>query len=225
MSKRALYLYGGWPGHNPYGVAEWARNLLEELGFEVVESNDIFALDQDLTGFDLIVNNWNNALLSETLTPSQEQHLLGAIEQGTGFVSWHGGGAAFRGSVMYHMMLGADVFYHPAGEGVRHPYPVRVTDGTHEVSQGVTDFQAASEQYYMNVDPRNHVLLETTFDGEHMPWLDGQVMPQAWVKTWGEGRVFYSALGHYLEDLTVPSVERLMRQGITWAARQSGDQQ
>ena len=44
-------------------------------------------------------------------------------------------------------------------------------------------------------------------------------MPQAWVKTWGEGRVFYSALGHYLDDLRAPQVETLMRQGIMWAAR------
>lgn len=216
---RVLYLYGGWPGHNPYGIAEWMRGLLDGLGFEVEESNDVFVLDQDLTGYDLILNNWNNGTLHETLTPSQETQLLSAVEQGTGFVSWHGGGAAFRGSVMYHLMLGADVFYHPAGEGVRHPYPLRVVDPTHPVMAGVEDSGAASEQYYMNVDPRNHVLLETVFDGEHMPWLDGQVMPQAWVKTWGEGRVFYSALGHYLEDLTSPSVERMMRQGIAWATR------
>jgi hypothetical protein len=219
---RVLYLYGGWPGHNPYGVGEWATATLAGLGFEVEESNDIFALDRDLTGYDLIVNNWNNALLSETLTPSQESHLLGAIEAGTGFVAWHGGGAAFRGSVLYHLMLGADVFYHPAGEGVRHPYPLYVVDREHPVTAGVADFDAASEQYYMNVDPRNHVLLETVFDGEHMPWLAGQRMPQAWTKEWGVGRVFYSALGHYLEDLTAPPVARLMRQAFQWARRDHG---
>ncbi|MDQ0801469.1 ThuA domain-containing protein [Arthrobacter sp. SLBN-112] len=216
---KALYLYGGWPGHNPYGVAEWARKVLDDLAFEVDESSDIFVLDQDLTRYDLIINNWNNALLSETLTPSQESRLLGAVQSGTGFVSWHGGGAAFRGSVMYHMMLGADVFYHPAGEGVRHPYPLYVVDPDHPITAGINDFRAASEQYYMNVDPGNHVLLETVFDGEHMPWLDGQRMPQAWTKKWGEGRVFYSALGHYLEDLTAPPVELLMRRGFRWASR------
>lgn len=217
--KKALYLYGGWPGHNPYGVGRWARDVLEDIGFVVEESNDIFVLDQDLRRFDLIVNNWNNALLSETLTPSQEEHLLGAVQDGVGFASWHGGGAAFRGSVMYHMMLGADVFYHPAGEGVRHPYGLEVTDSDHPVTEGIKDFTVASEQYYMNVDPRNHVLLETVFDGDHMPWLEGQRMPQAWVKTWGAGRIFYSALGHYLEDLSSPPVARLMRQGLAWASR------
>lgn len=216
---KVLYLYGGWPGHNPYGVASWMRGLLADIGAQVEESTDIFTLDRDLSGFDLILNNWNNATLSETLTTSQESQLLGAIEQGTGFVSWHGGGAAFRGSVMYHMMLGADVFYHPAGEGVRHPYPLRVVDRSHPITQGIDDFQAASEQYYMNVDPRNHVLLETVFDGDHMPWLAGQVMPQAWTKQWGRGRVFYSSLGHYLEDLTAEPVAELMRNAIQWAAR------
>ncbi|MCD4851567.1 ThuA domain-containing protein [Arthrobacter sp. AK01] len=222
---KVLYLYGGWPGHNPYGVADWTRSLLQSLDFEVQESTDIFILDQDLTDYDLIINNWNNALLSETLTPSQEAHLLGAVEAGTGFVSWHGGGAAFRGSVMYHMMLGADVFYHPAGEGTRHPYPLYVMDRDHPITRGIQDFHAASEQYYMNVDPRNHVLLETVFDGEHMPWLDGQRMPQAWTKDWGKGRVFYSALGHYLDDLTAAPVEEIVRRGLLWARRnhQSAD--
>ena len=24
-----LYLYGGWPGHTPYAVADWARKLFD----------------------------------------------------------------------------------------------------------------------------------------------------------------------------------------------------
>lgn len=218
MSK-VLYLYGGWPGHNPYGVAAWAQSLFDELGFDVDHSQDIFCLDGDLTGYDLIVNNWNNALLSETLTDAQETSLLGAVEAGTGLVAWHGAGAAFRGSVKYHWMLGADVFYHPAGEGVRHPYRVNIVDRMHEVTKGVDDFAVATEQYYMNVDPQIHVLAETVFDGEHVSWLEGQVMPQVWTKSWGQGRVFYNAIGHYLEDLETPEVRRLILQGMQWAVR------
>ncbi|HWM17638.1 MAG TPA: ThuA domain-containing protein [Microbacterium sp.] len=218
-----LYLYGGWPGHNPYGVATWARKIFDELGFDVEESNDVFTLDRDLSGYDLIANNWNNGLLAEALTPSQEAHLLGAVESGTGFAAWHGAGAAFRLSVKYHWLLGADVLDHPAGEGVRHPYQVSIVDREHEVTRGVSDISVASEQYYMNVDPRAHVLADTVFDGEHMPWIAGTRMPQVWTNNWGDGRVFYSAIGHYLEDLEDPDVTRLMKQGFAWAARASED--
>jgi uncharacterized protein len=216
---RVLYLYGGWPGHKPYEVAGWARPLFKELGFEVEETNDIFALDADLTGYDLIALNWNNALLSEGLTLAQETSLLTAVEQGTGVAAWHGAAAAFRTSLKYHWLIGGSFLEHPAGEGVKYPYSVSIVDRDHQITQGVEDFTVASEQYYMSVDPNNHVLAETTFTGDQLPWLEGKKMPQAWTRTWGAGRVFYSAVGHDLDDLENPAVTRLVAQGFAWAAR------
>jgi type 1 glutamine amidotransferase len=63
------------------------------------------------------------------------------------------------------------------------------------------------------------VLAETTFTGDQLPWLEGKKMPQAWTRTWGAGRVFYSAIGHDLDDLENPAVTRLVSQGFAWAAR------
>lgn len=219
---RVLYLYGGWPGHKPYEIAgKWALPLFDELGFEVTETNDVFALDADLTGYDLIALNWNNALLSEGLSAAQENSLLGAVEAGTGVAAWHGAAAAFRLSLKYHLLLGGSFLEHPAGEGVKYPYRVSIVDNTHEITAGVQDFAVASEQYYMSVDPNNHVLAESTFTGEHLPWLDGRTIPQAWTRNWGRGRVFYSAVGHDLDDLQNPDVTRLCKQGFAWAARRS----
>ncbi|MEQ0565192.1 ThuA domain-containing protein [Amycolatopsis sp. NEAU-NG30] len=159
---RVLYLYGGWPGHKPYDIAEkWALPLFTELGFDVTETNDVFALDADLTGYDLIALNWNNALLSEGLSAAQEDSLLGAVEAGTGIAAWHGAAAAFRLSLKYHLLLGGSFLEHPAGEGVKYPYDVSIVDSEHEITAGVRDFSVASEQYYMSVDPNNHVLAET----------------------------------------------------------------
>jgi hypothetical protein len=216
---RVLYLYGGWPGHKPYEVADWARKLFGSLGFDVTETNDIFALDADLTGYDLIALNWNNALVSEGLTAAQENSLLTAVEGGTGIAAWHGAAAAFRTSLKYHWLIGGSFLEHPAGEGVKYPYTVSITDRDHDITAGVEDFQVASEQYYMSVDPNNHVLAETTFTGEQLPWLVGLRVPQAWTRTWGRGRVFYSAVGHDLDDLENPQVTRLCTQGFAWAAR------
>ena len=52
-----------------------------------------------------------------------------------------------------------------------------------------------------------------------LPWLDGHRMPQAWVRRWGRGRVFYHTIGHAPQDLADPNVRRLTRQGIAWAMR------
>ena len=69
-----------------------------------------------------------------------------------------------------------------------------------------------SEQYYMHVDPANHVLATTTFE------YNGCTMPAVWKKMYGRGRVFYSSLGHVAKDLDVPEVEKIMRRGMKWAA-------
>lgn len=216
---KVLYLYGGWPGHLPYDIAEWTRDLLAELGYDVEETQDIFSLDQDLTGYDLIILGWNNALTTEDLSDSQESHLLDAVAAGTGVAAWHGAAAAFRSSLRYHLLLGGDFIDHPAGEGYPQHYLVTVTDTDHEVTRGVRDFRVASEQYYMHVDPNNIVLAETTFSGEHFAWLEGLRSPVAWVRQWGEGRVFYHSIGHTPLDLAGDDVRRLTKQGIVWATR------
>jgi type 1 glutamine amidotransferase len=193
--------------------------LVGELGFDIEESQDIFTLDRDLTAYDLIILGWNNALTTEDLSDSQENHLLAAVEAGTGIAAWHGAAAAFRSSLRYHLMLGGDFLAHPAGEGYPQPYNVSVVDREHEVTQGVSDFPVASEQYYMGVDPNNRVLAETTFTGEHFAWFDGLKSPVAWVRQWGKGRVFYHSIGHATQDLAGDDVRRLTKQGIAWAAR------
>ena len=220
--KRALFLYGGWPGHQPYQVASWASELLTGLGFEVEHVQDPFRLEDDLTRYDLVVLGWTQALTTEDLSEAQERSLLTAVSQGVGVAGWHGMAASFRASLQYSLLIGGSFLEHPGGEGTPVPYPVLITDRGHPVTDGVPDFAAASEQYYMHVDPNNHVLAETVFSGEHIGWLDGARMPVAWVRRWGAGRVFYNAIGHTPEDLRAPDVTRLVRQGMQWAARKEG---
>jgi len=215
-----LFLYGGWPGHRPYEVAEWATALMtDELGFDVHATTHPFLLEGDLTGYDLIVFGWTQALTTEDMTDKQERSLLNAVSTGTGVAGWHGMTASFRASLPYHFVTGAAFIEHPGGEGVPVPYPVNIVDPDHEVTAGLKDFTAASEQYYMHVDPTVHVLAETVFSDEHLPWLDGVRMPVAYVKTFGAGRVFYETIGHTPEDLADPDVTRLVAQGMSWAAR------
>ena len=71
----------------------------------------------------------------------------------------------------------------------------------------------------MHVDPSNEVLATTTFSGEYAPWVAGCVMPVVWKKHWGQGRVFYSSLGHVRRDFDVPEALEMMKRGILWASR------
>jgi type 1 glutamine amidotransferase len=84
---------------------------------------------------------------------------------------------------------------------------------------GLSDFRMTSEQYYMHVDPSNEVLATTTFNGQHAEWIDGVVMPVVWKRRYGQGRVFYSSLGHVAKDFDVPEAREIQRRGMLWASR------
>jgi hypothetical protein len=87
--------------------------------------------------------------------------------------------------------------------------------------QGIQDFDYHSEQYYMHVDPSNEVLATTTFSGEHASWIEGVVMPVVWKRRHGQGRVFYSSLGHVATEFDVPQMRTIFRRGMLWAAREA----
>lgn len=75
-----------------------------------------------------------------------------------------------------------------------------------------------SEQYYMQVDPLDEVLATTTFSGQYAPWTKGVVMPVVWKKHYGQGRVFYTSLGHVAADFNVPEAREIVKRGLLWAA-------
>jgi type 1 glutamine amidotransferase len=215
-----LYLYGGWPGHHPYEVARWAGGLMRDLGFEVEETQDPSLFERDLTGYDLIVIGWTQSTTTEDLSDRAEKRLHEAVLGGTGLAGWHGMAAAFRSSLQFSLLTGASFLDHPGGEGLPVPYRIEIVDRDHPATRDVPDFDIASEQYYMHLDPDVHVLARSTFSGEHWPWVEGAKMPASFVRTWGKGRVFYASPGHVPAELQIPAAERLVRQGLAWAARQ-----
>lgn len=213
--KQALMVWGGWEGHEPFQCVQLFAPLLQQAGFEVTISDTLDAyLDADkMRSYDLIAQ----VVTMSTITREQEQGLLDAIEAGTGFAGWHGGmGDAFRNSTTYQFMVGGQWVAHP---GNIIDYRVNITDRNDPIMAGLDDFNMHSEQYYMHVDPSNQVLATTTFNGEHCAWIDGVVMPVAWKRRWGAGRVFYSSLGHVAADFNVPEACEISRRGFLWAAR------
>jgi type 1 glutamine amidotransferase len=110
------------------------------------------------------------------------------------------------------------------GQWVAHPggvidYGVTITKPEDPIVAGLEDFRMHSEQYYMHVDPSNEVLATTTFSGEHAPWIAGCVMPVVWKRAWGQGRVFYTSLGHVASDFEVPEARTIVERGLLWASR------
>ena len=156
-----------------------------------------------------------------TITKEQEKGLLTAVSSGVNIAGWHGGmGDSFRNNVEYQWMVGGQWVAHP---GNIIDYTVNIGDVKHPITAGLSDFDMHSEQYYMHVDPTNKVLVTTTFNTEIAPWINGCVMPVVWTRMWGNGRVFYSSLGHVNSDFDVPEAHEIQRRGMLWAAGVLGE--
>ncbi len=213
--KSALLVWGGWEGHEPEKGAKLFAPFLEEHGYRttVAPTLDIYLDEATMSSLDLIVPIWTMG----TITEAQEKALLRTVRAGCGLAGWHGCMAdSFRQSTEYQFMVGGQWVAHPGGII---DYTVHISQPADPIVAGLTDFAMHSEQYYMHVDPSNEVLATTTFTGEHEAWTTGCVMPVVWKKRWGQGRVFYSSLGHVNSDFTVPEVLTIMQRGLLWASR------
>ena len=215
MAKKAVIVWGGWGGHEPRQCVDIFAPILTGEGYEVTVSDDLDTYkDQDLMlAQDLIVPTWTMGAIAG----DQEKGLLDAIAAGVGVAGWHGCmGDSFRNNTNYQFMVG--------GQWVAHPdniidYTVNII-ADDPIVAGLDDFAMHSEQYYMHTDPGNEVLATTTFEGrESAPWINGTVMPVVWKRQWGEGRVFYSSLGHVAKDFDVPEAREIQRRGMLWASR------
>jgi type 1 glutamine amidotransferase len=210
---KALILQGGWEGHSPAAFAGAYAAMLREEGFEVTVADTLDALLDGLSDLSLIVPLWTMGEISEP----QLKALLGAVEGGVGLAGFHGGaGDAFRAATDYQFMVGGQFVVHP--DGIK-DYDVTIVDRESPITAGLGDFSVHSEQYYMHVDPSNHVLATTTFHPETAPWAEGVVMPVAWTRRHGAGSVFYCSIGHDVSELEVPEVAALQLRGMLWAAR------
>lgn len=212
--REALIVWGGWGGHEPERCAGIVAAMLEDEGFNVeIESTTEAFADPDIRALSLIVP----IVTMSTIAKGDLDNLCAAIAGGVGLAGYHGGmGDAFRKEPAYQFMCGGQWVAHP---GNIIDYRVTITRPDDPIMAGIGDFDYRSEQYYMHVDPSNEVLATTTFTGRHCSWIAGVVMPVVWKRRYGEGRVFYSSLGHVAAEFAVPQMATILRRGLLWAAR------
>lgn len=215
--KRALIVQGGWDGHAPAETAQRFAAWLREDHWQVHIADSLTAFDNrdDLFQCQLIIPIWTMGEISK----EQSANVREAVAAGCGLAGCHGGMCdAFRKDVDWQFMTGGSWVSHPGNDGVT--YTVHIRSVSNPITAGLQDFTVTSEQYYLHVDPAVEVLATTRFpvaDGPHLP--NGVVdMPQVWTKRWGNGRVFYNALGHQPNIFDIPEAATLMQRGFRWAA-------
>jgi type 1 glutamine amidotransferase len=119
--------------------------------------------------------------------------LLDWVQAGGTFAGFHSAADTWHGSSDYIAMLGAEFASHPADFDAT----IVVNDSTHPATRNL---------------PPSHTMLEeiysfTNFDASRVRMLlslRDPAQPLAWEKSYGRGRVLYSALGHRLDVWTSP---------------------
>ena len=218
--KKALIVWGGWDGHTPKQSVDVFAPMLSAKGFEVTISDKLASYaDKDLMAAqDLIVQCWTMA----TIEKEQEEGLLAAVRAGTGLAGWHGGIIdSFRANTEYQWMTGGQWVAHPGNCIPSHT--VEITDPGHPIVKGLKNFALPdSEQYFIHVDPSVHTLCRTVFSGQYGDpdkYRAGTVMPYAYTKTYGKGRIFVACWGHTFKDFDVPEAREIVFRGLQWASR------
>ena len=144
------------------------------------------------------------------LTDAQENGLLEYIRQGGGFFGLHTAAASFHESEGYHEMLNSFLL----GHSKYMDFEVNIIDSSHEITRGLADFVVTDELYYVKHDPSmSHHLMQAydpTCDETHV---------MAFHHTYGNGRVFYFALGHDMAVLENPNFQEVIRRGVLWMGR------
>ena len=135
-SKKILFVYGGWEGHEPEKMRDLIVPWLESEGHTVTVSPSLDSyLDKKLMKkLDLVLQIYT---MSE-ITEDQEKGLLKAVrDRGVSLAGWHGGlGDAFRKNVEYQFMVGGQWVSHPGGII---DYTVNIIDHDDPITRGLKD--------------------------------------------------------------------------------------
>ena len=156
------------------------------------------------TGFSHPVRQENGPTQWEAeLTNDQEDALFDFVRDGKGLVGIHGTAWNIGGRAVE--LLGGHANWHPPGL----TFQVQIAAGDHPITAGVEDFEVEDEIYMSAWFPEINILATAA-------WAD-KPHPLAWTKAYGDGRVFYTALGHGPDTFTRPGMQTLMTQGVRWA--------
>ena len=194
-----------------------ARDVMTALAassgaFTVTETEDVSAFtDSVLSGYDIIFF----ALTSGELEfgPAQKAAIVNFVSSGRGFLGVHSATDTLYDWPDYGRLVGAYFKEHPWTQSAT----VVVEDLSHPSTAGLGDRFTLTEEFYAfrdNPRPRVHVLLrlDTASVGSTGDY------PLAWTQSFGSGRAYYNALGHFQETWRDVRFQRQLIGAIQWAA-------
>ncbi|MBI2946968.1 MAG: ThuA domain-containing protein [Verrucomicrobia bacterium] len=152
-----------------------------------------------------------------------KQNFSKYLRSGKGLIGIHGASYAFNQWPEFGEMLGGGFDSHPWNSTER--IAVRVDEPDHPVvaAFGGCGFEVIDEGYqFKHPYNRTNLRVLLSLDTPRMDMKKPNLRPDGdfglcWVKRCGEGRVFYSALGHNAEEFWNPQLLRHFLDGIQFA--------
>ena len=154
---------------------------------------------------------YNNS--TPTLSVMCKNNLNNFVSGGKGLVIGHLSSASFKEWPEFKKMCGRYWVMGASGHGPRGPFTAHIAKQDHPITKGLQDFRADDELYAkLQGDEPITVLVEA-----ESPWSK-KVEPLAFTVNYGKGRVFHETFGHDVKALDNHSVQKLIEQGVEWAA-------
>jgi type 1 glutamine amidotransferase len=191
--------------------------LGENHGFELNISQDIAALAPErLKNLDVVIFYTTGELL---FTEEQKEAFLKFIKSGKAFIGIHSATDTFYHWAEYGQMIGGYFDDHPWHQEVG----IKVEDRTHPATRHLPQsFRLHDEIYQFKDFSRQHVKVLMSLDTSTVDMTKRNVrakeFPLAWWRPYGQGKVFYTALGHRPEVWHDAKFQTMIVNAIRWAA-------
>jgi len=201
-------------------------------GVEVVSTKDGRVFDESLDQYDVIAFYTCGDLCSPEsqqktppMSPDGKKRLLDAIAAGKGFVGFHSAADSFhsqggRNEIQtevdpYVAMIGGEFISH----GPQQVATMRVTSPDFPGLDGVAASFELNEEWYAlkNFAKDMHVILVQETEGMKGDCYQRPPFPATWARKHGEGRVYYTSLGHRHDVWTNPLCQKIVMGGFDWA--------
>jgi hypothetical protein len=171
----------------------------------VIEKDPAILESRDLANYDVCIYGGGFRLGNEDVfTEKQGESLLSFVKDGKGFVGIHG--AVWRTIGEFVNLLGGQSTRHSP----IHEFPVSIHDKEHSITKGANAFSVTDELYFAEHDPSIQILCTAEWEGK--------TYPMAWTHRYGNGRVFYTTLGHTPDVLENKELQKIIPQAVLWAA-------
>ena len=216
-------------GRHPYEESTPVlAGFLIEAGHTITLTQDASILSdaERMGGFDALVFNTLRAG-EMTLSADEQAGMKSFIGDGKGFVCIHISGCVPEEWQEYIEITGGGwvmgtSFHPPYGN-----FTVNVTQPEHPGLAGISGDFATNDELYMGIDYQdgNDVFMEATSEEWTGPWggqesvhMPAGTFPLGWTREYGDGKVFVTLLGHNGLSFETPEFQRMVLNGIDWAA-------